>query len=143
MKPYLIAAIAGLILVVAFFSFRSQPPSPADGTAAANVEPPGAPSMRPSESEASAPDRVVTDASPRAALEERLGELRVRRESLSKKMESIEQRLAEKGNAAGPTHLEEAKAALLETLEKEEMEAKYLQATIDNPPTPAAANPQP
>lgn len=97
--------------------------------------------MRPSEPVDSSPDRVVTEASPRAAIEERLVELRVRRESLSKKMESIEQRLTEKGNAAGPTHLEEAKAALLATLEKEEMEAKYLQAVIDNPPTPAAANP--
>jgi hypothetical protein len=143
MKPYLIAAISGLMLVVAFFSFRTQPPSPDDGATASNAEPPGATSMSSSDSEASKPEHVVTEASPRAAIEERLGELKVRRESLSKKMESIEQRLAEKGNAAGPTHLEEAKAALLETLEKEEMEAKYLQATIDNPPTPAAANPQP
>jgi len=141
MKPYLVAAIAGLILVVAFFAFRSQPPSAAEGATAATVGQPAEPSMRPSEPVDSSPDRVVTEASPRAAIEERLGELRVRRESLSKKMESIEQRLTEKGNAAGPTHLEEAKAALLATLEKEEMEAKYLQAVIDNPPTPAAANP--
>jgi hypothetical protein len=140
MKSYLIAAIAGLILIVAFFAFRSQSPSAADGAIA---EQPAEPSMRPSAPEFPEADQVVTEASPRAAIEERLGELRVRRESLSKKMESIEQRLAEKGNAAGPTHLEEAKAALIETLEKEELEAKYLQATIDNPPAPGAANPQP
>jgi chromosome segregation ATPase len=95
--------------------------------------------MPPAVAEPLPQDLPATTAAHRAALQDRVQELRQRRTDLSKKLETIEQRLAEKGNAAGPTQLEEAKAALQETLQKEELEEKYLQETIDHPPTSATA----
>jgi hypothetical protein len=138
LKALLLTALAVLLLLGAYWLFRNPAATlPASQiTEAPKSAPAGIP---PTVAEPPPQDLPATTAAHRAALQDRVQELRQRRTDLSKKLESIDQRLAEKGNAAGPTHLEEAKAALQETLQKEELEEKYLQETIDNPPTSAAA----
>jgi len=138
LKALLLTALAVLLLMGAYWLLRN--PSAALPESQITEAPGSAPAgMPPTAAETPPQDLTETTAAHRAALQDRVQELRQRRTDLTKKLETIEQRLAEKGNAAGPTQLEEAKAALQDTLQKEELEEKYLQETIDHPPTSATA----
>lgn len=138
LKAFLLTAVVVLLALAGFWWFLSHPANSRVNQVAQKTSTPDAgPSALPAE--LSAPETTGAAAPHHAALAERVEELRQRRADLSKKLASIEERLIKKGNAAGPTDLEQAKVALQETLRKEESEEKYLQNSIDNQDPASAA----